>query len=275
MTRLQRVKEVKKDLVDAGRGFKVGFIKHADLSILISDETNRETNTTKVNKLAGTYATTGQNISPITLTKDFVTIDGQNRRDACIKAGTDAYVQVVPFTAEELIVMLNTTQKNWSMLNFFESNAKKNIEAYVEGTELLAEFGVDLSTLMVFLPVGNTGVKEGKQFDMPEDIRQKLSNVVQIKEAELKVLGNHRRISRWASAMSLIQNTVDSRIEESGENSKIAKEWEKKGFDKIIRDLPKVIMTSTAGDQALTLAGLLSKAFDYGSRKKLRLVQTN
>ncbi len=276
MTKREKaIKEVSKHLKDVGNGFKSGFIPNDLLWVFTFNNTNRGVDDTKVAKIQKTFDVTTFNVNPISVTKDmFEVADGQNRLIAAMNAGVGAYVQVVPFTIEEIMIILNTTQKNWAVSDFFKSNASKGIESYQEGLELMAEYDIDLSTLMAFLPVGNTAVKNGDDFDMPEDIEKNLMYVSKIKDAEKSILGNYRRLSRWAGAMNIIYNRIEE-IRDVEPDGYIMKEWVRRGgFDKIVQDLPKVIKKSTSGDQVMNLAGILSKAFDYRS-KNVRLVFMN
>ncbi len=278
MTRKEAMKEIELRVTDIGNGYKAGFIPKEYLWVFSLGESNRDIDKTKSLKIKKTFEVTGTNINPISISSDGKVADGQNRLDAILKMESiemGAHIQFVPFTIEEIMIILNTTQKNWSINDFFKSNASKGINSYEKGLELMAIHDVDLSTLMAFIPIGNTMVKEGKNFVMPTDIEDSLSYVIKIKEAEVGILGNHRRVSRWAAAMNIISNRVEE-IRDIDPEGYMVKEWEKRGgFDKISKDLPKIIKASTSGDQVMTLAGILSKALDYGAKRKLKLVFIN
>lgn len=271
--------ELKKTLVTISKGRVNKFVGYSDDYELFEFlDSNRDTDKKKIDKLAGTFEDTDGNISPVVVNKNFVILDGQNRFEASKKAKLEVFFIIhddPSLEATDVVKVMNTTQKNWNIHNFFEHYSKEGVKGYVEGIKLIAKHEIDLSALERFLPVGNSMIKDGIPFDMPEDIEEKIEIAIKIKEAEKKVLTNSRRLYKWASAMKMLDNVVSTRIEQSGKNSLIEKEWKKRGYDCIVKNLPHVIRISTSGDGTEELAALLSKAFDYRRTEKFEFVRSN
>lgn len=254
-----------------------GVIYPGEYEALKFFKSNRPINEDRAMRIGATYEKTGQNISPVVLNKDFDTTDGQHRAWACIELGLPIYINIVEndMTRSDLMIVLNNEMQNLTLDNYFRHCVEEGIPGYKEASIIKAKYGIDVSSLERFLPVTKSQIEQKKPFECPEDLEYHVNTVIKIKEAERKVLSNSRRLSKWASAMVLLENRIKSRIKQSGKNSPFEKAWKKDGYDRIIENLPSVIKTETSNDGTKELAALLSKAFDYRRKNKFVLVETN
>jgi hypothetical protein len=234
---------------------------------------NRPIDADRADKFGETFEETKMNINPITVTKDFVIEDGHHRVLASKKAGTPVHFQIYTgdIDAAELMKIMNINMRNWTLDNFFEHNAKEGVAGYGEALKLKVKYDIDLSSLERFLPVTVSQIKAKVPFELSDDVEYKVKTAIAIKEAEKKVLSNSRRLYKWASAMMLLENKARKRIECYG-SKKLEEAWDEDGFEKVVRDLPKVLVKSTANDGTEELAGLLSKAFDYRRKNKFEIL---
>lgn len=76
-------------------------------------------------------------ISPIIVNEYMVVIDGQHRLAHAKKAGVPIEYIIKPGLDEHDIVRMNTTQRQWSMLNYIESYANQGSEEYAALLNLL------------------------------------------------------------------------------------------------------------------------------------------
>ncbi len=237
--------------------------------IFSENGTNRPVDTERAIKVGLTFEETMMNVSPVIVTKDFVIIDGHHRFYGSKNADTPVLFQIYTgeLDASELMKIMNTNMKNWTIDNFFEHNAKDDVAGYPEALRLKRKYEIDLSSLERFLPITTLQIKKKVPFKLPDDIEYRVNTAIAIKEAEKKVLTNSRRLYKWASAMVLFENKIESRIECYG-SVKLKNAWAKDGFEKIIKDLPKILIKSTVNDGTEELAGILSLAFDYRRKNK-------
>ncbi len=240
-----------------------------ELSVFEENGTNRTVDTSRADKIGVTFEQTTMNINPVTGDKNFKIVDGHHRTYIARQLGLPLYFQVYTgtLTGEELMKLLNINMKNWSLEDFFLHNSKDRIPGYLEALKIQRRHDIDLSSLERFLPVTTSQIKKSTPFDVPDDIEYKITTAISIKEAERKVLTNSRRLYKWASAMILFENKIKSRIECYG-SVKLATAWKEDGFEKIIKDLPKILIKTTANDGTEELAHLLSLAFDYRRKNK-------
>jgi hypothetical protein len=124
---------------------------------------NREVDKRHVKKLAQSIQKKNLlHIRPIICNNDMQIIDGQHRLAACQLIGQPVYyIQVDDLTKEDITV-LNTAQKNWSMIDFINFYAIEGRPEYKQFTRLVNRFSGMKITMLLRLCGSSKNVRDGQ-----------------------------------------------------------------------------------------------------------------
>lgn len=131
---------------------------------------NREVNKHNVNKIKESIKAIGYKQSqPVIVDIDFRIIDGQHRFTACQELNEPVYFtfEICEESSIELTQKLNIDQKNWGVLDFIKSYAKRGYQDYIDFMDFMDERGITHDALLI-LTYGhrtatiNAAIKEGK-----------------------------------------------------------------------------------------------------------------
>lgn len=121
--------------------------KTNDYSLFKIVVSNREVDKRHVKKLSESIRRRNlMFIKPILVNDKMQVIDGQHRLEACKQINEPVYYLVVPELNKDDIAILNTAQKNWTMLDFINFYAIEGVPAYREVSKLINRFNELKST---------------------------------------------------------------------------------------------------------------------------------
>ncbi len=116
-----------------------------DYSKFQFEKTNRDLGSLK--KLKEVAETVGF-LTPILVNKEFIIIDGQHRFSVARDLKIPIKYIVLENAGKEEIISLNTTNKQWSALDFIELYAKEGVEDYVQLLDLYKMRIMPISTMI-------------------------------------------------------------------------------------------------------------------------------
>ena len=116
---------------------------------------NREVDKRHVKKLAQSIKHRNlMFIKPILVNSRLEIIDGQHRLEACRIIGEPVHYMVVDGLDKDDIAILNTAQKNWTMLDFINFFTIEGLPAYREISKLINEFPEQRITSLMNIACG-------------------------------------------------------------------------------------------------------------------------
>ena len=89
--------------------------------------------------------------TPIIVTPEYVVIDGQHRLQAAKELGVPIYYVVHDNMSFSTMTVLNTTSKNWTLLDFANAYAVKGNKSYTYVLQLCDELKMNVSTALRLL----------------------------------------------------------------------------------------------------------------------------
>jgi len=129
----------------------LNILKTKDYSMFKFIKNNREVSIEIVNRLAFSIKKHGYIESkPILVNGNLGIIDGQHRFHACKKLGIDVVYVIQKNLSEDIILDLNTGQKNWSLTDFVKSRKEEQPHKEIYETMVLLKLsGTPAATIVL------------------------------------------------------------------------------------------------------------------------------
>lgn len=136
-------------------------------------EWNRKILAGHVEKIKKSINTIGYlKYNPIIVDKDYYILDWQHRFHACMQLWLPIYYEVEKWNTEDIMIQLNSTSKEWSLINYIDFYADKWWEWYIYFNNFLKEYNLNQTSALAILTEHNGGsgkkIKAGWSFEIPE-----------------------------------------------------------------------------------------------------------
>jgi hypothetical protein len=102
---------------------------------------------------------------PVLITKEWVIIDGQHRFLAAKELGISVEFEIVEGNYIDKMILLNSTQSNWTLEDYVNSYAQQNIDCYRKLLKFKEKYDLSLSSaITMFFVVGvkSDGIRKGE-----------------------------------------------------------------------------------------------------------------
>lgn len=111
--------------------------------------TNRSLNKSHLNRLIASIKSNNLlSINPIIVDKDFKVLDGQHRLAAAKQLKLDVSYIVYSKGSVDDVILLNTAQKNWSMMDFAYSFFQQGKAQYKYIIDLQTKYGISVTAIL-------------------------------------------------------------------------------------------------------------------------------
>lgn len=131
---------------------------------------------------------------PVLVTKEWVIVDGQHRFLAARDLGISVEFEVIEGDHVDKMILLNSTQCNWSLEDYVNSYANQNIDCYRKLLKFKEKYDLNLSSAITIL--FNSGVR-------PADIK---------KGEVIKINPNADRIAEYILNCNTISYNKDNKF---------------------------------------------------------------
>jgi hypothetical protein len=109
---------------------------------------------------------------PVLITKEWVIIDGQHRFLAAKELGISVEFEIVEGNYIDKMILLNSTQSNWTLEDYVNSYASQNIDCYRKLLKFKEKYDLSLSSaITMFFTVGvkSDAIRKGEVLKINPD----------------------------------------------------------------------------------------------------------